>query len=65
MRTAVARETLDYTLRHKEELSLYPYTPFLRFEALGPILSETEDAERFSELTNYLARARQVRPAKE
>jgi hypothetical protein len=61
--TTVARETLDYMLQHKEELD--PRDPYMQLgvKALGPVLSETGDMERLSELTNYLARVKQMTPA--
>jgi hypothetical protein len=61
--TGVARETLHYMLRHKDEWD--PRLPTVRdgIKGLCAILSGAEDVRYLSELTNHLASVEQkMRP---
>ena len=57
--TAVARQTLDYMLRHKEEWDPRLLSTRDGVKGLCAVLSEPQDVLRLSELTNYLASAEQ------
>jgi hypothetical protein len=56
---AVASETLDYMLRHKEEWDPRLLSVRDGIRGLGAILSDTEDVRHLSELTNYLSSVEQ------
>jgi hypothetical protein len=55
----LARETLDYMLQHKDEWNPRLLTTRNGVRGLTSILSETDDVQRLSELTNYLASVEQ------
>jgi hypothetical protein len=55
----VAKETLDYMLRHKNEWDPRLLSVRDGVRGLGAILSKTEDIRELVELTNYLASVEQ------
>lgn len=57
--TKLARETLDYTLRHRDVWASNPLDVQYGIRGLRYILTEPEDVRRINELSDYLARAQQ------